>query len=163
LPFPLGFKKTERWTQIGSCHPKARYQDVEREGREPLRSAQHVRDLHLVIVDERGKVVHRHSIRLEQDEVVDRAVLDSDRAPHEIQGCRAAFLGDLETDNMRLARRRPGFGLLAREVPAQAVIVGRLAALQLCLANLGQPLDGTEAVVGVIRAHQFLSPFMVEL
>jgi len=57
---------------------------VQRQRRKPLLAPDHVRDLHQMIINDVGKVIGWHTIRLVQHLVIERGAVDHDVTPDQV-------------------------------------------------------------------------------
>ena len=135
----------QRQVDIGRYLPAERFiqQVVLRRGAQVLRAADDVGDGHGVVVDDVREVVGRVAVLLDQDLVLQLAVLDRDLAEYRVREGRRALGRHLLADNIGDARVQILLYLLVAEVAAVAVI----AAADGLFLELFEPLLGAEAAV----------------
>ena len=129
--------------------------DVARRAGQPFLAADHVRDLHLVVVGHRGEVVGREAVPLQQHVVVEQLVAELDRAAQLVFNNGRALARHCETDDVRLAVAHPGLA-------AATVVAGRALLALLRLPHLVQPLGRADAAVGAAFREQPLDDFAVD-
>ena len=115
-------------------------------------AADHMRDMHVVIVDDDGQHIGRRAVGAQQDHIVELAVLDRDFALHGILDDRLAGLRRLEADDRGNARGR----ILRVAIAPAAVIAHRLAGSLLGCAHLVEFLGRAVAVVGVAAGQHLV-------
>ena len=118
-------------------------------GGEILAAAHHVGDAHQMVIDHVGEVVGGQTVALEQDLIVQRAVVHSDVAEDGIVESGAA-LGDALADDIGHTGGQLGGHFLGAQVAAGVGSAVKFAGILLRLALLA------EAVVGVAQLHQQL-------
>ena len=126
-------------------------------GGEVLAAPDHVGDAHEVVVDDVGEVVGGQAVPLEEDLVVQGAVLHGDVAKDGVVEGGLALLGDLLADDVRHAGVHLGLGLLGGEGAA-----GVVGPVELAAVGLGLGLFA-EAVIGVAQIYQALCVFAVKV
>jgi hypothetical protein len=129
-------------------------QDVLLGRRDPLLGADHVADLHQVIVDHVGEVVGRQAVGLEQHLVVDLGGVARDVAAQLVAERDRAGHRDLEPDDVGLAGRGAPGALGRVEVAAVAVVAQRALLGLLLDPDLGEPVLGAEAAIGLAALDQ---------
>jgi hypothetical protein len=123
LPFAAGLEEQRQVHPNRLLPPESLVNvGVQRKGGQPFRAAQHVRDAHQVIVDHRCQVVERQPIGLDQDIVVQVAVLDGDLAPQQVNRRDRAFLWHPEADDVRFALRHAPSCLIEVDYGTQPVV-----------------------------------------
>ena len=131
--------------------------------RHPLFPADHVGDLHQVIVDDVREVIRRQAIGLEQHLHVDGRVFIRDRAAREVDDDGGTCLGDLHAHDERLAGRRPLRRLPDGNRRAQAVVLLRQLGGPLRGAHHFEPLRRTKTAERVGLHQQLLGVRAVDL
>ena len=94
---------------------------VQRETGQPLRAADHMRDLHQMVIHHRCQVVKRQSIGFKQHIIIDVAVLNRDIAAQVIPDGDRSLLRCLEAHHKRFASSHPRCSFVriqARQVPS---------------------------------------------
>jgi hypothetical protein len=122
--------------------------------REPLLGANHVGDLHQVVVDHVGQVIGRKAVRLEQNLIVDLRVVELHLAAQPIDEHRLARAGHGHAHHERLAGRRPPLPLLARAPAAEPVVADEQPLAPLLVTNGLQPLGRAEAAIRAAAGHE---------
>ncbi len=130
--------------------------------REPLLAADHVRDLHQVVVDDVGEVIRRQAVGLQQHLHVDRRVLERDRSAREIVDDARPFRRHLHSHDVRFAGRRACRRLVGRDGETVAVVVLRHAGGALRGAHRLEPLRRAEASEGVPVRQQLVGVAAVD-
>ncbi len=115
-------------------------------------AADHVRDVHVVVVDDDGQHVGRRAVGAQQDHVVELGVLDLDLALHGILDHGLAALRRLEANDRRHAGRR----VRRLAVAPAAVVAHRHAGLALRVAHLLEFLGRGVAVIGLAHGQHLL-------
>ena len=151
--------------------PAHRFVELEVPGpaREPLLPADHVRDLHVVVVHEHGEVVGGEAVGLHDDEVVLEGVLEGDVATDEVgEGGDTGAVHAEAQDRGLPAGALVGF--LGGNLPAATIVAGGEAVLLLVLAQLRESFRGAEAAVGTSPNAQLgggsvvlLEPFRLDV
>ena len=122
---------------------------------QPFVAAEDVADLHGVVIDDGGEVVGGEAVGLEQDVVVQEAILEGDVAAEGVGDNGGAFVGHLEADDAAAALMRDRFADLGvGEGAAVAVVAGGLLGLLLGLADAVESFGGAGAAVGVAGGEQ---------
>ena len=138
-------------------------QVVFRRAGEVFRAARHQRNGHQMVVHHIGKVVGRQTVRLNEDDIVQRGAIHVQPAIEQIvESCRA-LRGHVEADDIRHARGKLGLALLAREVQAMLIVLEGFAALRGLLPAFIQLLARTKAIIGVPGFHQLLRIGQVQI
>src|SRR6266568_7234124 len=78
---------------------------------EMLATADHMGDLHVMVVDDDREVVGRGAVRAQDDQIVEFLVVDADLAEHQVAYRRRALLRGLEADHRGDPRHRQFLGL----------------------------------------------------
>ena len=141
-----------------------RFVDLEVLGRarDPLFTADGVRNAHPRVIDDEREVVGRKAIGLERDEVVLERVLENDIAADDVMKDGLARGFHAEADGARL-RAGSGGGLGGGDGAAAAVVARRLFGGGLSDAHRVEPFGGTEAAVGGALRHQVAGGGLVHL
>ena len=116
--------------------------------------ADHVGDLHLVVVHDAREVVRGMTVGAQQDEVVEHVVGEGNAAAHDVLPCGLAAGWQEEAQRRHAAlalARRP---LRRRERAAAAVVARRLAALELLGTPRLQLIGRAVARIGAPRSPQ---------
>ncbi|MDZ7726993.1 MAG: hypothetical protein U5Q44_01670 [Dehalococcoidia bacterium] len=95
--------------------------DVLRDAGEPLFAAEHVADLHQMVVVRRGQVIGGEAVRLERNEVVLETVLEGDLAADGIVERGVALLGFISkrtTKSSERARWSDSSRVMSRQRPS---------------------------------------------
>ena len=132
-------------------------QQLSRRVRDVVVAADHVGDLHQVIVDDAREVVGRQPIRAQHDEVVEHLVLERDAAAYDVLP-RGLSRGAIEREADRVGAplvlvRAPAGGV---ERAAATVVAWRLAALGHARAALLELLRRAEARIAAAGRQQFV-------
>ena len=113
IPFAhLAF--TIRFQENGRVHPDRLFPpkrvvnvSVQREGWQPLRGPDGVRDLHQMVIHHHCQVIDRQAVRFDQDGVIQCGIFDRDVAPDRIGNGDGPFARHPEADDVRPAARNP--------------------------------------------------------
>ena len=124
--------------------------------RQMLLGANHVRDLHVVVVHHHREVVGRQTIGPHQDEVAERLLLPGHLAADHVVDGHVAVVGNVKADRVRRV-------VVAAMDPALQVVVRRTSCRFGRLALLLQLLFGAVAAVGDVSRDQFVDDFAVPL
>ena len=110
-----------------------------RQTRYPLFAAYHVRDAHLVVVDDVGQVIRRVTIGLEDHEILKKRQIESQPTSHLIFDLNIPMVRHLEThDDVKTVISRL-LNLFGRSVSPTVVITGRLTQ-RLAAVDAAQPV-----------------------
>ena len=136
-------------------------QHMQRSRGQPFLPADHVGDLHEVIVHHIGEVVGRHAVALKEHLIVEQVRLHAHLATDEVVQHDGVEFGDLEADHIGFARREATIDFFLRQdqgilqVEAGGAAVGERAAGGFQLFATGfQLLRRVERVVGVTALDQ---------
>ena len=143
---------------------------MQRHRRKPLLPADHVRDLHQVIVDHIGQVIGGHSVTLEKHLVVELVAVELDVTPDQVGLFDHQILRHFKADHMRFAGSQQGRTRTSRqgqrifESLAGEIVVGKGSAVHLCIGAQGIQLFGRiEGIIGVAGVDQLLCIAGIEL
>ena len=114
-------------------------------------AANDVGDVHVQVIDDDAEVVRRHAVPARNDEIVELAVVERDRAPYQIIEDDGTVVRIPEpNDGIDPGRRRSG------PVPAPPVVAGLLGARALCRAHRLELFLAAVAAVRPALAQQSL-------
>ncbi len=136
---------------------------MQREGRQPFRAADDMRDLHQVIVDRGCQVVEGKAIGFQQDVIIQVLVFNGDIPAQHIIDRGGAFAGHLEADDILLAGCDTPGSFHRVELAAGAVVMRDLLAALLLLAHLCQAVGRAKAVVGGALLDQLAAIVGIDL
>ena len=142
----------QRQVNVGRNLPAEGFieQVVFRRGAEVLGAADNVRNAHGVVVNDVGEVVGRVAVGLNQNLILQLAVLDGNLAEHRVGEGRAALSGHFLTDNVGRSLGEQAVNLLLRQIAAVTVI----AAADGFVLDFFQPFLGAEAAVSLALGNQ---------
>ena len=122
-----------------------------RQTRYPLFAAYHVRDSHLVVVDDVGQVIRRVTVGFEDHEILEKRQIESQPTSHLIFDLNITMVRHLEShDDVETAISRL-LNLFGRSVSPAVVISGRLPSGLLPLTQRCQFLRLRVVVICVTR------------
>ena len=131
--------------------------------RKPLVATHDVADLHQMVVHHIGQMVGGKTIALQKHQIVQRLVLESDRAVQHVLKRSLALQRCLQSDHRCDSLGRV-FGTLAgAEIATMAVVADSLLLRALFLAQRVQPLRRAVAVVGLVFLHQPVGIVLVQV
>ena len=135
---------------------------VQRGRRDPLLGAQHVADLHQVVVHDHGQVVSRQAVGLEQHGILQLLVLGDDVAADQVvKGGAARFrYGQAHHGGSPLGLELGA--LLGSERAVLSIVAAGQAALLQRLADGGQLLRRLVGAIGVVAGEQSLGVLLVQ-
>ena len=128
-------------------------------GAQILAAAHHMGDAHGVVVDDVRKIVGGIAVGLDEDLILQLAVLHRDVAEHRVRKGRAALGRHLLTDDIGNALSKLLLNLLLRQIAAMAVV----AAADSLGLQLFEPLLGAEAAVRLALSDQLFGIGQIHL
>src|SRR5690606_11819191 len=152
---PSARREDERYVRVARHGETERLekQDLLRRVRQVILAANHMGDLHVVIVRDDGEVIDGRSVRARDHHVVDVLMVDGDGAADQVVELGAARR-DLETHDGRLAGIDPALRLLSRNRRAQPVVSDPPLRGPLRFAELVETLLRAEARIGRARIEK---------
>ena len=90
--------------------------------REPLLPADHMADLHEVIINNYGKMIRRIAIRFKNNLIVQDLVRNGHRAAYEVGKCHFALKGNSHADNMLFATFEPLLDFIFGKISAVPIV-----------------------------------------
>ncbi|MNC26906.1 hypothetical protein D3C75_750570 [compost metagenome] len=119
-------------------------------GGDILRAADHMGDIHQVVIHHIGQVVCRIAVRLDQNRILKLGVVDGDFAKHSVRIGRGAGQRILLADDIRQAFSQLGIHLCLGQAAAVTVI----AACTVFALEGGETFFIAEAVIRMAMLHQ---------
>ena len=108
-------------------------------GGQPLLSAQHIGDVHQVVIHDHSQVVDGHAVALQEHGVVQGGRVDRNAAPDQIVDLDGSGIGHDKADRVFMAAVRHGLGLPRGQSATMAVIARRPTRILLSAAQIRQP------------------------
>ena len=130
--------------------------------RDPLFAAQHVRDLHQVIVDHVGQMVGRPAVGLHQNLHVDRVPVEGDRTAQQVVDRADSLARHFHPNGEGFAGRFIRRNLARVEAQTMTVVSRRHLAALLIAPHRLEPLRRAVALEGMSRFEQDLGVLRVD-
>ena len=157
-PAAVGTEDHRQMRIFGPCDPQCVHNmDLPRRVVEMVIAAYHMGDLHLVVIDDDGEVVSRHTIRAHDDQVIELGIIEDHFTADLIAYTNLATGRRLETHD------RSDIGNGHSAAPAATVITGLQALGLALLPHCRELLTRAVAVVGLTGVQQLLSEYLIAL
>ena len=133
-----------------------------RGGRQILVAPHHMGDIHSMVIHHIGKIVGGETVRLNQDHIVQLAILHCDITIQLIVKSGSSLIGDILADHKRLACIQIRLHFLSRKSQAVLVVDADLLALHHLGFQRGQTLSVAKAVVSLPLVDEFFGIFHID-